>query len=63
VQLVLLSSTGESTLKGAVYVGQNAERHIAIRSEDPDQLCSFYEKTLGLRMVSEIRAGTRAAFT
>jgi catechol 2,3-dioxygenase-like lactoylglutathione lyase family enzyme len=26
-------------------------RHIAIRSEDPDQLCSFYEKTLGLRMV------------
>jgi catechol 2,3-dioxygenase-like lactoylglutathione lyase family enzyme len=26
-------------------------RHIAIRSEDPEQLCSFYEKTFGLRVV------------
>ncbi len=26
-------------------------KRIAIRSEDPDQLCSFYEKTFGLRVV------------
>ncbi len=38
-------------------------RHIAIRSEDPDQLGSFYEKTFGLRVVRETRAATRAAFT
>lgn len=25
-------------------------RNIEIRSEDPDQLCSFYEKTFGVRV-------------
>jgi catechol 2,3-dioxygenase-like lactoylglutathione lyase family enzyme len=36
-------------------------RHIAIRSEDPDQLCSFYEKTFGLRVVRRNPRGNKSS--
>ncbi len=35
-------------------------RQIAVRSEDPDQLCSFYEKTFGLRVVRRNPRGRAA---
>jgi len=34
-------------------------RHIAIRSEDPDQLSSFCEKTFGLRVVRKNPRGNK----
>jgi catechol 2,3-dioxygenase-like lactoylglutathione lyase family enzyme len=36
-------------------------RHIAIRSEDPDQLGSFYEKTFGLRVVRRNPRGNKSS--
>jgi catechol 2,3-dioxygenase-like lactoylglutathione lyase family enzyme len=36
-------------------------RHIAIRSEDPDQLSSFYEKTFGLRVVRKNPRGNKSS--
>jgi catechol 2,3-dioxygenase-like lactoylglutathione lyase family enzyme len=36
-------------------------RHIAIRSEDPDQLGSFYEKTFGLRVVRKNPRGNKSS--
>jgi len=36
-------------------------RHIAIRSEDPDQLGSFYEKTFGLKVVRRNPRGNKSS--
>ena len=58
----LLSTPLETTnSKGEVYAGQNAIRHIAIRSEDPDQLSSFYEKTFGLKVVRRNPRGNKSS--
>ena len=36
-------------------------RHIAIRSEDPDQLSSFYEKAFGLKVVRRNPRGNKSS--
>jgi catechol 2,3-dioxygenase-like lactoylglutathione lyase family enzyme len=36
-------------------------RHIAIRSENPDELSSFYEKTFGLRVVRRNPRGNKSS--
>jgi catechol 2,3-dioxygenase-like lactoylglutathione lyase family enzyme len=36
-------------------------RHIAIRSEDPEQLCSFYQKVFGLQVVRRNPRGNKSS--
>lgn len=36
-------------------------RHIAVRSENPDELSSFYEKTFGLRVVRRNPRGNKSS--
>jgi catechol-2,3-dioxygenase len=58
----LLSTPFETTnSKGESMPDRIQVRHIAIRSENPDQLSSFYEKAFGLKVVRRNPRGNKSS--